>query len=119
MQIRQSSRKEILIPGRYSTGLGAPKDVTLSDLSLGGCRFALGKRSLKPGVQVQLYVGDTGPHSATVKWVKGGETGVTFAKPLSQDLLVSFQSSEVPDAANADERDVFDGNGRVKPKRYC
>ena len=119
MRTRQTSRKSITLPGRYFTGLGTPEDVILSDLSVGGCRFALGERDLKMGMPVQLYVANTGPHRATVKWVKDGETGVTFTAPLSDELFASFQASHIPDASNIPSIDDFDDMSSAKPQRFC
>lgn len=119
MRTRQTLRKNITLPGRYFTGLGTPEDVTLSDLSVGGCRFALGERGLKLGAPVQIYVGKTGPHHASVKWVKDGEAGVTFTKPLSDDLFTSFQASHIPDAANGNVMDEFEDMTGAKPQRFC
>jgi len=97
MQTRKSNRKTISLPGRYFTGLGTPEDVTLADLSVGGCRFAYGDR--KP--------------------VKGEEVGVTFTTPLSQKHFESFQASHIPDASARNAADNFDDMAGKQQQRFC
>jgi hypothetical protein len=119
MKTRQATRKRLTLPGRYSTGLGEPQDVDLQDLSSGGCRMALGSKRLLAGMPLQIYVGGTGPHSAIVRWVKDGEVGLGFLKPLPDQLFKVFQSSHVPDPAHENHSYTFDDMSHVKPQRFC
>ncbi len=119
MRTRQSSRKNITLPGRYFTGLGTPEDVVLTDLSVGGCRFANGNRRVTLGSPIQIYVANTGPHRATVKWVQDGKVGVTFTSPLSQDQFSAFQSSHIPDTIDPGAMDSFQDMKDAKPQRFC
>ena len=119
MRTRQTNRETISLPGRYFTGLGKPEDVTLSDLSVGGCRFALGQRKLLLGAPVQIYVGSSGPHRATVRWTKDGEAGVTFRVPLPKQMLASLQDGDIPDAPKTDAMDAFDDMTDAQPQRFC
>ena len=119
MQTRKKPRKTITIPGRYFTGLGTPKDVTIADLSPGGCKFEADERGLVPGARIQLYVAKTGPHHAVVKWRSDGEVGVTFASPLSDEQFASFESSHVPDSALDIGEAAFDDMPASLPHRFC
>lgn len=119
MRTRKTTRKSITLPGRYFTGLGTPENVTLVDLSVGGCRFANGDRRVTLGSPMQIYVANTGPHRAIVKWVQNGEVGVTFTTPLSQEQFEAFQSSHIPDAAKPEAMAPFEDMVGVKPQRFC
>ena len=44
MKTRQTKRKQSNVPGRYLAGSGEPQDVVLRDVSVGGCRFEMGRR---------------------------------------------------------------------------
>lgn len=107
------------MPGRYFTGRGSPVDVQLSDLSVGGCRFATGAQSLTLGSPVQIYVGGAGPFRANVKWVEKGEAGVTFAAPLSDEQFANFRNSHVPDFAELQRSNEFEDMPDSPPQRFC
>lgn len=119
MRTRKTSRKNINLPGRYSTGRGDAQDVVLRDVSVGGCRFDAGLRKLPPGLPVQIYVAGTGPHRAIVKWVDGREVGLGFLMPLSEDLFGRFQGSHVPDPSEMNTSVHFEDISDVKPQRFC
>lgn len=119
MRTRKTNRKTITLPGRYFTGLGTPVDVTLSDLSVGGCRFPKGDLKLIPGAPIQIYVGGSGPHRASIKWVADGDVGVTFTTPLDQELFENFQSSHVPDRQATGRPGDFDSVPDTLPQRFC
>lgn len=119
MRTRQNHRKTITLPGRYFTGLGSPVDVQLTDLSVGGCRFAIGNQKLSLGSPVQIYVGGAGPYRANIKWVENGEAGVTFASPLSDEEFANFRNSHVPDLDALRRSGDFDDMPDTPPQRFC
>lgn len=119
MRTRKTTRKTITLPGRYFTGLGVPEDVVLSDLSTGGCRFHIGDRKVTLGAPIQIFVAGTGPHRATVKWVKDGEVGLTFTMPLSESQFAGFQASHIPDPAAAITSGDFEDMSDARPQRFC
>ncbi|MEL6529405.1 MAG: PilZ domain-containing protein [Pseudomonadota bacterium] len=119
MRTRKSSRKSINVPGRYFTGLGDPVDVTLSDLSEGGCRFPIGNQKLNVGAPMQIYVASSGPHRASVRWIDDGQAGVTFASPLPTEQFEKFQVSHVPDSSDDAEPGEFEIVPNALPQRYC
>ena len=119
MKIRKTSRKTITLPGRYITGLGKPEDVLLTDLSVGGCRITYGDRKVILGAPIQIFIGNTGPHRATIKWIKGEELGVTFTQPLSEEQFTTFQNSHVPDRVTNTVSGEFDEMNGTAPQRFC
>ncbi|WP_432201345.1 PilZ domain-containing protein [Erythrobacter sp. W53] len=119
MKTRQKPRKAFTLPGRYFTGLGAPVDVMLTDLSEGGCRFVTGGRALPLGANLQIYVANSGPHLASVKWAAQGEVGVTFSSPLATEKFEQFQNSHVPDASWSEQIGEFDAMPEGPPRRFC
>ncbi|MBV7258851.1 PilZ domain-containing protein [Erythrobacter crassostreae] len=119
MQTRKTSRKTVSLPGRYFTGLGNPVDVTLIDLSTGGCRFAPGPGKFTPGTQLQVFVGSSGPHRAMIKWSDGGEIGVTFTVPLNSNLVDQSQDGHVPDLSKSMAPGDFEPMDGSRPSRFC
>ena len=119
MQTRQTSRKTISLPGRYYTGAGEPVDVTLCELSVGGCRFASPGKPMIPGTPIQIYVGASGPHRANVRWSENDEIGVTFAAPFTQAQIDAFENGEEPGAPGAAQSAAFDELPQTKPHRFC
>ncbi|MFL0354904.1 PilZ domain-containing protein [Erythrobacter sp. GH1-10] len=119
MRTRKNQRRSITLPGRYMTSLGTPEDVVLTDLSVGGCRFAMGSRKLTLGTPLQIYVAGSGPHRAVIKWVDKGEVGVTFSTPLSESEFETFQGSHVPDLAAQGMPGDFEPLTDTRPQRFC
>lgn len=119
MRTRKAPRKSIAVPGRYFTGLGDPVDVTLSDLSEGGCRFPIGNQRLNIGAPIQIYVASSGPHRATVRWIDQGQVGVTFAVPLETEQFEKFRISHVPDMTQDDTPGEFEVVPNALPQRFC
>ncbi|MEP0189631.1 MAG: PilZ domain-containing protein [Erythrobacter sp.] len=119
MQTRQKPRKALNLPGRFFTGLGVPVDVTMSDISVGGCRFPVGEQQFAIGTPLQIFIAGTGPHRAAIRWVENGEAGVTFTTPLSEDLVDGMQVSHVPDASEESVPGDFDAMDDAKPRRFC
>ncbi|WP_390586981.1 PilZ domain-containing protein [Erythrobacter sp. MTPC3] len=119
MQTRQTSRKTISLPGRFYTGAGQLVDVTLSELSVGGCRFAAPGKALIPGTPLQVYIGASGPHRANVRWSENGEVGVTFAAPFTQPQIDAFENGEEPGTPGTAQADTLDQLSKAKPHRFC
>ncbi|MHA7820883.1 MAG: PilZ domain-containing protein [Erythrobacter sp.] len=119
MKTRQTQRKTITLAGRYFAGLGSPVKVLINDLSPRGCRFAVDAPQPIRGSRVQLYLERSGPHHATVKWVKHGEIGVTFDAVLNDDLFRQFQNSHVPAAGEDRAPEAFVETPKGTPSRFC
>lgn len=119
MRTRQTLRKPITLPGRYFNGLGDPENVMLTDVSTGGCRFKKGDRKVTLGAPVQIFVAGTGPHRAIIKWIEGGDVGLSFVVPLTDAQLNEFQPSHIPDADDGAGTAEFEDMGGLKPQRFC
>lgn len=119
MRTRKTPRKSINVPGRYFTGLGDPVDVTLSDLSEGGCRFPAGSHKLTVGAPVQIYVAGSGPHRAAIRWIDDDNVGVTFAVPLTPEQVEKFKGSHVPDTSADATPGDFEIIPDALPQRFC
>jgi hypothetical protein len=122
MQTRQKARRKINVPGRYFTGVGAPVDVVLRDISEGGCRFPVEAAHLAIGAPVQIFVGTSGPHRAAVRWVSGGEVGIKFAAPLPAHTIAQFQNSHIPDPSDPAATGGFapmSPDPQGTPRRFC
>lgn len=119
MRTRQNTRKATTLPGRYLTGRGLPTTVTLSDLSIGGCRFELpADSSFIIGMPLQIFIAGSGPHHANVKWVENGEAGITFAIPLEEEQIERFESGEAPLPPKSTD-EAFDSVMEQRPQRFC
>ena len=122
MQTRKAPRRKINIPGRYFTGQGEPVDVFLSDISEGGCRLPAGTFRPNLGQAIQIYVGASGPHKASVTWAQNGEIGITFRRKLPAEMVASLQSSHVPEAINvsaSEAFEAFDATDVETTRRFC
>ena len=119
MRTRKTPRKAINVPGRYFTGLGDPVDVTLGDLSEGGCRFPIEAHKLNIGAPLQIYIAGSGPHRAAVRWIDDGQVGVTFATPLSTEQFEKFEGSHVPDLSSDAIPGEFEIASDALPQRFC
>lgn len=96
MQTRKSPRKDISCPGHFAVGVSQPVKAMIQDISAGGCRFPVGSSgsALRAGAPVEIYIGATGPHRATVRWLEDGMAGVTFVNQLSSALVEHFRSGQ-------------------------
>lgn len=119
MQTRQKPRKELNVPGRFFTGLGVRVDVTLSDISEGGCRFPVGSQKLTIGSPVQIYIAGSGPHRASIRWVENGEAGVTFVEPLDEDMIERLERGDLPAAIEESEPADIEETKDAPPRRFC
>ena len=97
-EIRREDRHGVAVDGRYRTGTGVPKDVSVLDISEGGCRFFDKFGRLTPGAQITIRVGPIGPIPATVRWCEGQVVGVEFEDPIYGPVLDHIRSQLNPDA---------------------
>lgn len=86
-ETRREQRHHVAVEGRYRTGSGVPKDVSVLDISERGCRFFDKFGSLIPGAQITVRIGPIGPIAATVKWAERQVVGVEFENPIYGPVL--------------------------------
>lgn len=84
---RREDRFPVHIQGRYRTGNGMARDVSIGDLSTHGCRFFDAYCNLSPGALITLRIGSIGPLDAQVRWVERQTVGVMFANPIHASVL--------------------------------
>ena len=83
---RLEPRHEISIVGRVGSGSRA-RDVTVQDLSEGGCRFHDFFGGIAVGTRTTIKLGPIGPIGATVRWCRDEEIGIQFDNPLYPSVL--------------------------------
>lgn len=86
-EIRREARHGVAVEGRYRTGSGVPKDVSVLDISEHGCRFFDKFGNLVPGGQITVRIGSIGPIAATVKWTERSVVGIEFENPIYGPVL--------------------------------
>jgi hypothetical protein len=79
----------------YWSGISIP--VRLRNISAGGAQLEA-PREFKPGVEVELDLGDAGFQYAEVRWAKDGQIGLRFAAEFDLDSLAPqpAHASEAP-----------------------
>lgn len=99
MPDRSEDRYPTLIPGRYRTGRGIARAVTITDLSENGCRFHDRFGRLSPGDYLTLKIGPVGPIEANVVWHKDRVAGIEFKDKLHPSVLDHIRDNidEKPD----------------------
>lgn len=85
--LRGAPRESVIIPGRCQVGERAAEEVLVTDLSARGCRLRGNSIGVTKAEPVQLWLGETGPIAAKLKWVKKGSLGLAFEAALAEDVL--------------------------------
>ena len=123
MQTRKVTRKATHIAGQCATGQGRVFDITVNDLSNGGCRFEYADPHLAQGAPLTLMINGTGPYQAYVRWREGPQVGVSFLRPLGDAQLDALMNGE-PVATSSDHAPPDLGAAAAKPgfgplRRIC
>lgn len=82
MTDRQPPRHEVRILGRYRSGCGLRREVTMLDVSETGARFYDRRSILRPDMAITVRIDNLGPFDAHVRWVRDDVVGVQFANPV-------------------------------------
>jgi hypothetical protein len=93
---REHDRKPVAMGGKLRTPYGR-QDVTLSDLSLTGCRINAVYMTLTVGQRIILRPEGLEGLNATISWTSGPAAGVKFDAPLAPyvlDFLVTSHPDE-------------------------
>ena len=96
--VRGGPRQSVVIPGRCQVGERAVEDVLVTVLSARGCRVRGNSIGVTKAEPVQLWLGETGPVAARLKWIKKGSIGLAFESPLDEDVLQPLLDAPVPPA---------------------
>ena len=96
--LRADPRESVVIPGRCQVGERAAEEVLVTDLSARGCRLRGNSIGVTKAEPVQLWLGETGPVAARLKWIKKGSIGLAFESPLDEDVLQPLLDAPAPPA---------------------
>ena len=94
MKTRKVERKQTKIGGQCCTRQGRLFDITVCDLTSGGCRFRDSDDGLFVGAPVNLMIVGSGPFRCFVRWRDGSDVGVSFVQPLSPAVLEQLLSGK-------------------------
>ena len=94
--LRGAPRESVIIPGRCQVGGRPAEEVLIVDLSARGCRLRGNSIGVTKAEPVQLWLGETGPLAARLKWVKKGSLGFAFEAPLDEEVLRPLLDAPVP-----------------------
>jgi hypothetical protein len=83
---RLELRHEISVIGRVGSGIRG-RDLTVRDLSEGGCRFYDPLSQYPVGSRITIRLGPIGPIWATVRWCRDEQVGIQFDNPLYPSVL--------------------------------
>lgn len=82
-EIKRAARVDVESPGVLIDSEGVETEVTVVDLSAGGCRVITDGTPII-GEHVRLRVGRVGDYPAQVRWALGNEAGLQFTGPSEQ-----------------------------------
>ncbi len=99
MKTREISRTEIDTRAQCRTTDGALRQVSLVDVSNGGCKICDETLALRVGQPIMLLVAASAPLRAIVRWIGDGEAGIAFVRPLTDAQIDHLRD---PDAASAE-----------------
>ena len=119
MQIRETSRRTLSVPARYVTGMGTPVDVTMRDISTGGCCFKDGQRQLRIGTPLQIHIAGSGPYRAAVRWIEGDLVGIKFVLMLEEEEVERFEALEALDGSEPVKPFDLPPITEGQPLRFC
>jgi hypothetical protein len=92
---RVEDRTAVSISGRCRAGDRDVQDVLVMDLASQGCRLLGLSVGVTKSDSLELWLGEVGPVSARLKWVKRGSLGVEFAEPLDAGVLESLADADI------------------------
>lgn len=93
-QERTDERSAVSISGRCRAGDRDVQDVLILDLAAQGCRVLGLSVGVTKNDSLELWLGEFGPVSARLKWVKRGSLGVEFDTPLETELIEGLAAGE-------------------------
>jgi hypothetical protein len=86
-QDRTTEREPVAIPATCKIGERDDENVLVIDLGIHGCKIHTGAVGVTKTENLVLNLEGCAPIKGSLKWSKGGQLGVRFAKPLDEKLL--------------------------------
>jgi hypothetical protein len=94
LERRADERTAVNLAGRCRAGDRDMQEVLVTDLGAAGCRMLGLSAGVTKSDRLELWLGESGPFAARLKWAKRGLIGVEFDCPLDTALLDSLASAE-------------------------
>jgi hypothetical protein len=94
--LRTGPRASVIISGKCQVGERSVEEVLVTDLSARGCRLRGNSIGVTKTEPVQLWLGDAGPISARLKWIKKGSIGLAFESALDDTILQPLLDAPPP-----------------------
>ena len=85
---RRSARQSIWALATMTSPRGLTAEAELTDLSVYGVRIASEAEWLRLGQFVSIALGGEPPVQAIVRWMRDGEAGMEFVRPIASDRKV-------------------------------
>ncbi len=82
---RRSARRSVWAQATIMSSRGLSADAELSDLSTHGLRVASEAAWLRVGQFVSIILEEDQPVQAIVRWMRDGEAGMEFLRPVPAD----------------------------------
>jgi hypothetical protein len=93
---RTTPREAVVIEGFCVIGEREREIALVTDLGLQGCCVRTEAVGVTRSEGLQLWLGEFGPVSGTLRWSKGGSLGVLFDTPLAEDTLEALLAAGEP-----------------------
>ncbi len=93
---RAGSRDFVSLEGRCRLGEGEESPVSVLDLDARGCRVKGITAAVTKSEVLLLWLGEVGPVTGRLRWLKRGSAGVAFDIPLSDEDLARIGDTAVP-----------------------
>ena len=93
---RAGNRDFVSLEGRCCVGEGEVERISVLDLDARGCRVKGITAAVTKVDTVQLWLGDLGPLTARLKWVKRGSAGLAFDTALDASELDAVKLTAAP-----------------------
>lgn len=84
---RREYRGNVEMPGALRHNVTCRSNVSVSDLSVRGCRIATSAEGIAVGASVFVRLSELAPLRATVRWSGKGMVGLEFNQPLYIPVL--------------------------------
>lgn len=104
---RELPRHSTWVPGELRTGRGRPYSVEVVDLSESGCRINERSAWLRAPSEVTIRIGALESLDATIRWVRDGQAGLEFRRPIYGPVFEHLRDLLASSAAMDDRRTLL------------
>ena len=96
---KETRRREDRVPVKANALMAGAKSIgrtSILDLSCHGCNLTTGDTGLHPGEFVMIRLEGTEALRGIVRWIRDGEAGIEFLRPLYQAALHYHAANNPP-----------------------